>query len=702
VAKRKNKSKISDNRRFKVLARCQRQFHSFTPMKSFLLLSVFLTLGFNLSAAPAVKPKNSQSTPGDEMIAEYFRTETAKLAENCLNDIHTVADWNAKKSEYRRQLFDMLGLWPMPEKTDLKPVITGKLEHPEFTVEKLQFQSLPGLYITANVYVPRHLTNRAPTILYVCGHSKVITNGVSYGNKTAYQEHGAWFARNGYVCLVLDTIQLGEIQGIHHGTHREKMWWWNSRGYTPAGVEAWNAIRALDYLQSRADVDASRFGVTGRSGGGAHSWYLTALDDRIKVSVPVAGITDLQNYVVDGCVEGHCDCMFMMNTYRWDYGMLAALTAPRPLLLGNSDKDRIFPLDGVMRIHSQIKRVYKLHDATNNFGLLITEGPHEDTQDLQMPAFRWFNRFLKGEKPIIDMAATNHFTPAELKVFAALPKDERTSKIHETFVAAAPTPSIPQSKTEWEQRRDGWRKFLDQKVFAAWPKDIEPAQLRSVSNEKKNDMRIQQFEFVSQEKIILPLYVVGNAKAKRLVVRVLDQTEWDSVGKVLEAGLQNPSELANEKEAAIAFILPRGIGPTAWTSDLSKATHIRRRFMLLGTTLDAMRVWDIRRAIEALTNHREFKRLPLELHGSGEMGVNALYASLFVQPLKQIELSNLPTSHSVGPDYLNVLKSFDIPQAVAMAAEKSSMKLRCTDSTRWNFPISTARSLGWKTIVLEP
>ena len=115
-----------------------------------------------------------------------------------------------------------------------------------------------------------------------------------------------------------------------------------------------------------------------------------------------------------------------------------------------------------------------------------------------------------------------------------------------------------------------------------------------------------------------------------------------------------------------------------------------------------MRVWDIRRAIEALSNHENFKSLPLELRGHGEMGVNALYASLFVPALKQIELSNLPASHSVGPDYLNVLKSLDIPQAVAMAAEKSSVELLHTDSAQWNFPIATSRNLGWNTLKIQP
>lgn len=633
------------------------------------------------------------------MITEYFRVETARLTQNAFANISTASDWMSKKAEYRRQLSEMLGLWPMPAKTDMKPVVTGKLEHPEFTVEKLQFQSLPGLYVTADVYLPRNQVKPAPAILYLCGHAKVATNGVSYGNKTAYQHHGEWFARNGYACLVLDTVQLGEIPGIHHGTYRENMWWWNSRGYTPAGVEAWNGIRALDYLQSRPEVDANRLGVTGRSGGGAYSWYVMALDERIKVGVPVAGITDLQNHVVDGCVEGHCDCMFMVNTYRWDYGMLAALAAPRPLLLANSDKDKIFPLDGVMRIHGQLERIYKLLGASDKLGLLITEGPHDDTQDLQLPAFRWFNRFLKGEDPIIAMAATNHFTAAQLKVFADLPQDERTSKIYETFVPVAKVPRVPTNDTEWQQQRVKGEAFLNEKVFAAWPKQIPAPPLRSISDVKTNGMRIRQFEFDSQETIPLPLFVVSRGKPKQLSIQVVDQPEWILLAKNLEA---NPSRIELNQGEAVAFVLPRGIGPTAWTSDTVKATHIRRRFMLLGTTLDAMRVWDIRRAIESLSKAREFNALPFTLRGSGEMGVNTLYASLFVEPLKQITLSSLPASHSTGPDYFNVLKFLDIPQVVAMAAEKSAIQLRQTDTALWNFPISTARNLGWKTVSVEP
>ena len=213
------------------------------------------------------------ATRGDRQLADYFRDEVATLSSNCLANIQSREDWESKRAEYRRQLQEMLGLWPMPERTDLKPVITGRIGHGDFTVEKIYFQALPKLYVTANMYLPTNLDRPAPTILYECGHWSFKTNGISYGNKAVYQSDGVWYARNGYACLVLDTVLAGEIPGIHTGTRDHGLWWWNSRGYTPAGIEAWFGIRALDYLCTRPEVDTNRFGITGHSGGGAYSLF---------------------------------------------------------------------------------------------------------------------------------------------------------------------------------------------------------------------------------------------------------------------------------------------------------------------------------------------------------------------------------------------------------------------------------------------
>ena len=136
---------------------------------------------------------------GDALAAEYFRLETRKITDATLADIRTLDDWTSRREEYRRQLLEMLGLDPLPERTPLDPVVTGTLEHPEFIVEKVCFMSRPGLYVTGNLYVPRERAGPVPAVLYVCVHARVTENGVSFGNKTAYQHHGAWFARNGMV-----------------------------------------------------------------------------------------------------------------------------------------------------------------------------------------------------------------------------------------------------------------------------------------------------------------------------------------------------------------------------------------------------------------------------------------------------------------------------------------------------------------------
>ena len=658
-----------------------------TPRLTPRLAALVALLALPCAAAFAATPPTTPApNAADRLFAEYFRAETARLAAGSLADVKTLGDWTARRAQYREELFEMLGLSPRPAKTDLKATITGRVEHAEFTVENLHFQSLPGLYVTANLYVPKNLTGRAPAILYACGHAEVKDGKASLGNKTGYQHHGAWFARHGYVCLMIDTIQLGELPGVHHGTRRFGQFWWNSRGYTPAGVEAWNGLRALDYLQSRPEVDPDKIGMTGRSGGGAYTWYTAALDDRIKVAVPVAGITDLHNHVVDGVVKGHCDCMFMVNTYRWDYAKLAALLAPRPLLLANSDKDTIFPLDGVLRVHGELARLYALHQASDRLGLLITEGPHKDTQDLQVPAFRWFNRWLKNAPDqLVRVAAEKLFDPKQLRVFpvGAHPADERTTKIHETFVPLA-APALPTDGAAWAQQRDAWLRALREKSFRGWPAVEEPLAL--ARRDAPAAPGTETWDFVTQGPLRLPFTVQrpgGGAPVKRVFLHVLDRDE---------AVPAAPTGLA---DAAVVRFFPRGLGPTASALAAADQNEVRRRYQLLGQTADGMRVWDIRRAVAALRTRELFGDAPIYLSGVRDQAVNALYASLFIDGLASVELVAPPASHLAGPDYLNVLRFLDIPQAAALAAERQPVQWTQSNREDWSWTAKAAQTLGW-------
>ena len=208
-----------------------------------------------------------------------------------------------------------------------------------------------------------------------------------------------WFASNGYVCLMIDTLQLGEIAGKHHGTYKLGRWWWQAAGYTPAGVECWNGVRAIDYLVGRPDVDAERIGVTGRSGGGAATIWIAAADDRVKFAVPVSGMSDLECYVSHKVINGHCDCMLLYNTYGWDWTTIAALIAPRPLLFANSDADSLFPMDGNRRIIGRLRQLYKLYDKPDLVDDYVNHGGHADRPELRVAAFQWFNKHLKNDMP---------------------------------------------------------------------------------------------------------------------------------------------------------------------------------------------------------------------------------------------------------------------------------------------------------------
>ena len=657
------------------------------------------------------------SGTGDRWVTEYFEAETTALENQTLEAIESAEDWESRRETYRRQLADMLGLDPMPPRTPLQATIVGTLQHPPavraaepadetrhpaFIVERLHFQPLPGLYVAANFFLPAEIEEPVPAVLYVCGHATGIENGVRMGNKTAYQHHGAWFARHGYACLVIDTIQRGEFEGVHHGTYRYGMWWWNNRGYTPAGVEAWTGIRAVDYLQSRPEVDPQRIGITGRSGGGVYSWWVAALDERIAAAVPVAGITSLRNHVVDGCVEGHCDCMFMVNTYRWDFPLVAALVAPRPLLISNSDKDRIFPLEGVVDVHAKVRKIYRLYNAEDRLGLQITEGPHRDTQELRVHAFRWMNRFLKDDDSLIRLPAEPFFSPSELKVFETLPQDQRVTTIHESFVEAVDPSELPGTREELSRLAAEWRSELLEKTFRGWPSrevleapavstpPIRGAQPKGSAG--RDGLSVQVYELEGQPPYRFPFYVIRRNVTlpddgqSPLQVMILDQTAWDEAAGALSHYLGDHDSLAGAEPNAEAarsladkvgesggtwvLFAPRGVGPTEWSRDERARTHIRRRFMLLGQTDDGMRIWDVRRLLQVLDQTESFSQQPRVLVGSGDAAAWALYASLFEDKISQLSLTDLPLRNRDGISLLNVSRIVEIPQTVLMAADR--------------------------------
>lgn len=632
-----------------------------------------------------------EALSGRAMLDEFLAQEVGDIERSSDLKVESLAAWQDRKAELRRELQEMLGLLPEPPRSDLRATVTRRVERPDLAVvvENIHFQSLPGLYVTANLYRPNVVQQRLPAVLYLCGHGNVKVNDVSYGNKAYYHHHGLWFARNGYVCLIIDTVQRGEIEGAHHGTYRLGMWWWVARGYTPAGVEAWNSIRAIDYLVSRPEVDASKLGVTGRSGGGIGSWWLGALDDRVHASVPVAGLTDLRNHILDGCIERHCDCNYAVNLYRWDSHQLAALSAPKAVLFSNSDRDPLFPMDGVLRLYERLQAVYGLHDKTDRLGLTMTTGPHRDTQDLQVAAFLWLDRWLRGRtaKPVRDVAE-KLLEPQELKVFKTHPADQKNTRIHDSFVPAAVAPEPPKERQAMDSLRETWLGQLREKTFRNAPDPDEESLDIRITETQRDGLLLRNLEFRSEGPFRLPMWVLSGAQARRptlLVLNALDETGYAKTRAQLQAlfpqTLAGESSAADGEEAAslgrllkaqnwaVAYLPLRGIGPTQWSEDPRQANQIRRRLLVLGRTLGECRVYDMRRAMRALAAVGELAEAPLWLQAEREVASLAVYAGALEPRVARLDLWSLPSSHGAPSDadtLMNVLRVLDLPQAVSL------------------------------------
>lgn len=617
------------------------------------------------SAQPLGEPDHGG--PGDEMIQQYLARETAKIAASFDGDVASREAWDAKREEYVEQYYYMLGLVPRPEKTPLAATITGTLTGDGFAVDLLHYKSRPGLYVTGNLYRPAKSEpqQKLPAVFYVCGHSGRGRDG----NKVAFQSHGIWFARHGYLCLIVDTLQLGEIAAYHHGTYNLNRWWWHSRGYTPAGVEAWNGVRGIDYLVSRPDVDAERIAVTGISGGGAATFWIAAADERVKVAVPVSGMADLESYIPNRVINGHCDCMFFYNTFRWPWTRIAALVAPRPLLFVNSDHDGIFPMDANDRIANRLERVYSLFGAGDRVDALVSTGGHAYRQDIRQAAFRFINAHLKGDaRPVadseIDVVSEGNsggpyvIAPERLRVFptdADLPRDQINQTVDQQFVPQAEL--APPANGQYDAWKQKLLNELRRVTFGYFPEQIPAAK-------KLRDAEAEATELETEPGIAVYLrpQEIGDSQGTLLVVLNEDEAgampAW--VERVVQPHLQT------------VLFEPRGVGDTRWTSK-NPPNYVARAHVLLGRTVDTGRVWDVIAAAKyAASSAPARQKTRVHVAGRGAAGVTAAYAAALCDGISGVTVFQPPRSHNdaAAPQFLNVLRVCDVPDALGLVAPR--------------------------------
>ena len=639
-------------------------------MQILFMAAAFLLVAGAASAAngqPYSPP--DQGEPGDKMIQEYLARETHKIHDTFAQDLKSLADWQKARPDYHKEYLYMLGLSPAEPKTPLGATVTGTFRGEGYVIDMLHYQSRPRLYVTGNLYRPAQARDgeRLPAVLYVCGHSNEGRNG----NKTAYPSHGIWFARHGYVCLVLDSLQLGEIAGIHHGTYREGRWWWLSRGYTPAGVECLNGMRGIDYLVSRPDVDPERIAVTGISGGGAATVWIAAADERVKAAVPVSGMADLESYVPNRVINGHCDCMFLHNAFEWPWTRIASLVAPRPLLFTNSDKDAIFPMDANERVINLLKRVYSLYGASDMVGGVVSIGGHAYREDIRRAAYRFINMNLRNNPHVVsdtevDLVSgegknrTYPIPPEKLRVFPAdtdIPGDQLNKTIDQLFVAVAHVDPPP--KGGYEPWKRSLQAELRRVTFRCFAERISPAKALEAADADSTRLETEPGIEVRLRRL------AGSAEAKdakRVLVVVQGADSPDAL----------PAWVGGLREAGdhVYLCAPRGVGATRWTRK-NPPNYVERSHVLLGRTVDTGRVWDVAAATRYLHAKYEAK-VPVYGLGEGAAGILAAYAAVWEPEVAGVILNGPPAGHMApeAPPLLNVLRVCDIPDILGMIAPR--------------------------------
>ncbi|MGH9855976.1 MAG: acetylxylan esterase, partial [Blastocatellia bacterium] len=528
---------------------------------------------------------------------------------------------------------------------------------------------LPGLYVTGNFYIPANASVPLPAILYVCGH-----NPHPLGAKFNYQDRAEWFASRGYACLILDTLEFGEVAGPHHGIHDLNLWNWLSLGYTPAGVEVWNAMRAIDYLETRPEVDRQRIGMTGGSGGGSTTWFTAAVDERVAVAVPGVSTYTFGSQAAHWVAAGQCDCVYFHNTFLTDFPLVGALIAPRPLLFFSGRRDPDFPPDGYHEVYRKVKRIYDLYDKDISARVREVDDDvgHSDTPLFRRETRQWMNRWLKNDQaPLAEEPnPRGGKEPAEtLACLARPPRDAINYRIHNLFTSPVRLPQLS-TVAKQKQRRAELIAQLKEKVFRWFPRERIPFETKVSSNRggwAASYADYKEVEFTSETGVRIRAQLLrpkGQANAPLLIYA---KRAGDSIYHM------DLDELLPVLGRYATLILNPRL--TEHPVSAFQYAEIERSASWVGRTVAAMQVWDILRAIEWATAEEKISAPSVTLYGKGEMGILALYAGLFDERVSQVVLNDAPASHWQGPALLNVLRITDSAEVAGAFAPRRLVSL---------------------------
>jgi dienelactone hydrolase len=634
-----------------------------------------------------------------QMMQEYFMGQVRRAGEasvHALDVLQTKADAEAHVRAVRAKIRRSFG--PVPEKTPLNPRITGVVERDAYRVEKVIFESRPGLLVTANLYLPKGGTPR-PGVVGTCGHTDSGKAGETY------QSFAQGLARLGYVCLLYDPIGQGErmqytganaVPGVRGGTGEH-----NYCGAQQLLVgdffgawRAWDGVRALDYLLTRPEVDHRHIGVTGNSGGGTMTTWLCGVEERWTMAAPSCFVTTFRRNMENELPADMEQCPPQALALGLDHADFISAMAPKPVILLGKEKD-YFDARGIEEAYARLKRLYTLLGAPDQIGLYIGPGYHGFTKENREGMYRWFNRVTgisdaKSEPDLVlEKEETLRCTPSgqvadmgSKPVFAftkekseALGKARRTLSGDALQAAVAKTLRLPARKEVPDYRilrRIASRGFPT-KQFGGYVVQTEPGIQAIVYRLSEADL----FSRPPREPKRAVLYVSHHSADAELRQEPL----------IREIIAQEPKAAFYTCDVrGIGESQPNATGQNTFANPYGSHYFYAAHAIMLDRPLVAQRTHDVLMVLEWLkaVGHTE-----VHLAAKGWGTLPAAFAALSAPGVVQVTLKNAPVSYagvaesrvyrmplaSVIP---GVLEQFDLPECYRALQSKHLRQIEPT------------------------
>ncbi len=368
----------------------------------FLLIIIFCTCGSiygqgNLSN----RDLTVLDEPADNMMQNYLTQIVDRqfsARDSLLSSLKTQSDWD----QWAETIRDSMRSWTgsLPERTPLNARVTGRIEREDYVIEKILFESRPDYLVSANLYLPKDITSPRPAHLNVIGHAQVGKADERYQRMSIAQ------AKNGFVVLTIDQLGQGERQVSDYAS------WGSAPGNTHQiiGIKAflsgthvfnimvWDAIRAIDYLVSRPEVDADKICMTGSSGGGMMTTYILPFDDRVQVSVPTCNPNTWSYRVHAGLATDHEQVFFGAFESSIDpRGDPLFAQVPKPLLLNTTTDDHLNPPRGVWDLSTWLYKTYSAHGVPEKFTTTMVRAGHAYNKEQREITYSWMSRWTDGD-----------------------------------------------------------------------------------------------------------------------------------------------------------------------------------------------------------------------------------------------------------------------------------------------------------------